>query len=238
MNEKKKSILSLAAKIAVVLIILTVVILNYDTLTHIDVRAIVENAPSIYAAAALVTGIFFLKSLLFVIPASLIYISVGMAFSPVTAILVSLAGIAVEVSATYLLGRFLGGNAVNKFLSKSKNGQKLLEKDVGNKFSVLFIMRFSGLPIDFTSLFLGASGCRFPVYILSSLAGIMPRVILFTILGDKIYDLIPMEIIIKAVICVLPAAVIAFVVKYIIDRKKKNTAFGDDAAEPSSENAD
>lgn len=223
MDEKKKSLISLIAKIAVIGVILTIVIINYDTLTHIDVRAIVESAPSVIAAMGMVVGIFFLKSLLFVIPASLIYISVGMAFMPLQAILVSLAGIAVEVSATYVLGRFLGGDAVNKMLSKSKNGQKLLEKDVGNKFSVLFLMRFSGLPIDFTSLFLGASKCRYPVYILASLAGIMPRVILFTLLGDKIYDLIPMDIIIKAVICVLPIAVIAFVVKYIIDRKKKSS---------------
>lgn len=224
MDEKKKSILSLIAKIAVVAVIMTVVIINYDALTHIDVRAIVENASSIYMAMAMVVGIFFLKSLLFVIPASLIYISVGMAFTPLTAILVSLMGIAVEVSATYLLGRFLGGDAVNKMLSKSKNGQKLLEKDVGNKFSVLFLMRFSGLPIDFTSLFLGASGCKYVIYLIASLAGIMPRVILFTLLGDRIYDLIPMDIIVKAIICVLPVIVIVFVVKYIIDRKRKASA--------------
>ena len=222
MDDKKKGIISLLAKIAVIVVILTVVIINYDRLTHIDVRAIVENASSIYMAMAMVVGIFFLKSLLFVIPASLIYISVGMAFSPLTAILVSFAGIAAEVSATYILGRFLGGDAVNRMLSKSKSGQKFLEKDVGNKFSVLFLMRFSGLPIDFTSLFLGASGCRYPIYLLSSLAGIMPRVILFTLLGDRIYDLIPMDVIVKVIICALPVVVIVFIVKYIIDRKKKN----------------
>lgn len=223
MDEKKKGLLSLIAKIALIAVILTVVIINYDKLTHIDVRAIVENASSIYAAVAMVVGIFFMKSLLFVIPASLIYISVGMAFTPLTAISVSFIGIAVEVSATYILGRFLGGDAVNKLLSKSKSGQKLLEKNVGNKFSVLFLMRFSGLPIDFTSLFLGASGCKYPVYLLASLAGIMPRVILFTLLGDRIYDLIPMDIIVKAIICILPIAVIAFVIKYIIDKKKKSS---------------
>lgn len=221
MDEKKKNILLLVAKISVVLVILTVVILNYDRLTHIDVRAIVESAPSVFVAIATVVGIFFLKSLLFVIPASLIYLSVGMAFSPLTAVIVSFLGISVEVSATYLLGRFLGGDAVNKFLSKSKNGQKLLEKDVGNKFSVLFLLRFSGLPIDFTSLFLGASGCKYPIYLIASLAGIMPRVIVLTVLGDRIYNLIPMEIIVKVIICALPLAAIAFVIKFIIDKKRK-----------------
>lgn len=234
MNEKKKSVLSLIAKIAVVAVILTVVILNYDRLTNLDIRAIVDSAPSVLVAVAAVIGIFFMKSLLFVIPASLIYLSVGMAFHPVTAILVSFAGIAVEVTATYFLGRFLGGDTVNKFLSKSKNGQKLIEKDVSNKFSVLFLMRFSGLPIDFTSLFLGASGCRYPVYILASLAGIMPRVILLTLLGDRINELIPMSLIIKLIIIALPVAVVAFIIKYIVDRKKKaeNEKTGEENEEP------
>lgn len=234
MNEKKKSVLSLIAKIAVVAVILMVVILNYDRLTNLDIRAIVDSAPSVLVAVAAVIGIFFMKSLLFVIPASLIYLSVGMAFHPVTAILVSFAGIAVEVTATYFLGRFLGGDTVNKFLSKSKNGQKLIEKDVSNKFSVLFLMRFSGLPIDFTSLFLGASGCRYPVYILASLAGIMPRVILLTLLGDRINELIPMSLIIKLIIIALPVAVVAFIIKYIVDRKKKaeNEKTGEENEEP------
>lgn len=234
MNEKKKSVLSLIAKIAVVAVILTVVILNYDRLTNLDIRAIVDSAPSVLVAVAAVIGIFFMKSLLFVIPASLIYLSVGMAFHPVTAILVSFAGIAVEVTATYFLGRFLGGDTVNKFLSKSKNGQKLIEKDVSNKFSVLFLMRFSGLPIDFTSLFLGASGCRYPVYILASLAGIMPRAILLTLLGDRINELIPMSLIIKLIIIALPVAVVAFIIKYIVDRKKKaeNEKTGEENEEP------
>lgn len=229
MKQKTKSILSLSAKIAVVAVIMAVVITNYDRLTHLDVRAIVESASSTLAAEGIIVGIFFLKSLLFVIPASLIYLSVGTAFSPVTAIIVSLIGISVEVTATYFLGKFLGGEAVNKLLSKSKSGQKLIEKDVSNKFSVLFIMRFSGLPIDFTSLFLGASGCKYPVYLLSSVLGIMPRVVVLTILGDSIYKYIPRDFLIKVIIAILPLAAIGIIIKFIIDRKKngKNKEISD-----------
>lgn len=220
MNEKTKNALSLAAKILVAAVILAVIILNYDKLKNLDVRAIVEKAPSVFAAAAVVVAIFFAKSLLFVIPASLIYISVGMAFAPWQAVIISFVGISVEVCATFFLGRFLGGDAVTKLLSKSKNGQKLLEKNVQDKFGVLFLMRFSGLPIDFTSLFLGASGCGFFKYFLASVSGIMPRVILFTVLGDGIYDIIPMDILIKIIIGAVPLVVIAFVIKHFADRKK------------------
>lgn len=222
MTQKTKNALLLAAKVAVATVILTVVILNYEKLTNLDVRAIVEGASSVYAAIAIILGIFFAKSLLFVIPASLIYLSVGMAFSPLTAILVSFAGISIEVIATYLLGLFLGGDTVNKLLSKSKNGQKLLKMDITNKFSVLFVARFTGLPIDFTSLFLGASKCNIFRYYFASVLGIMPRVIIFTLLGDTVYELIPMDLLIKLIICAIPIVIVVFVVKYFVDRKNKN----------------
>lgn len=222
MTQKTKNTLLLFAKIAVAAVILTVVILNYETLTNLDVRAIVESASSVYAAIEIILGIFFAKSLLFVIPASLIYLSVGMAFSPLTAILVSFAGISIEVLATYILGLFLGGDTVNKLLSKSKNGQKLLKMDITNKFSVLFVARFTGLPIDFTSLFLGASKCSIFKYYSASVLGIMPRVIVFTLLGDTVYELIPMDLLIKLIICAIPVVVVVFVVKFFVDKKKKS----------------
>lgn len=222
MTQKTKNTLLLFAKIAVAAVILTVVILNYETLTNLDVRAIVESASSVYAAIGIILGIFFAKSLLFVIPASLIYLSVGMAFPPLTAILVSFAGISIEVLATYILGLFLGGDTVNKLLSKSKNGQKLLKMDITNKFSVLFVARFTGLPIDFTSLFLGASKCSILKYYSASVLGIMPRVIVFTLLGDTVYELIPMDQLIKLIICAIPVVVVVFVVKFFVDKKKKS----------------
>lgn len=221
MNEKTKKALSLLLKISVAAAIFAVILLNYDRLKNLDVRAIVASASSVYAAIGIILLIFLVKSVTFVVPASLIYISVGMAFSPLQATLISFAGISIEVSATYLLGRFLGADAVSSLLKKSKNGQKLLEKNVQDKFGVLFLMRFSGLPIDFTSLFLGASSCKFLKYYLASAVGIMPRVIVFTFLGDGIYDLIPMEYIIKAIICAVPIVVIIFVVRHFVKNKGK-----------------
>lgn len=60
--------------------------------------------------------------MLFIISASMIYISVGMAFPTPSAIAINLAGIALEITATYLLGWFLGGEYVEKRLKGSKAG--------------------------------------------------------------------------------------------------------------------
>ncbi|MCM1364274.1 MAG: VTT domain-containing protein [Faecalibacterium sp.] len=224
MNEKTKNTLKVLLRVAIAMIIFVVAIVNYDKLKNIDVRALVESSSSVIFAVAAILGIYLVKSVLFVIPASLVYISVGMAFSPWQAILINLAGIIIEVVVTYFLGVFLGGEYVNNLLAKSKGGRKILDMEMNNNFPVLLGIRFLPVfPIDFVSLFWGASKCKFPRYFFASVLGIMPRVILFTILGDGIYDYIPIHLIVKIIICAIPVAVIVYLIKHFVSARKNLT---------------
>lgn len=223
MSKKTKSTLMVLLRVAVAMTIFVLAVRYYDELKNIDVRAIVEGSSSVAFAVATIWGIYLVKAVLFIIPASLIYISIGMAFSPVTACLISLVGIILEVTATYFLGRFLGGDYVEKLLKKSKGGQKILEMKLNDNFPALLGIRaLPVFPIDFVSLFWGASKCRFPRYFIASVVGIMPRVVLFTILGDGIYDYIPIHLIIKIVICAIPVACVVYLVRHFIKIKKEN----------------
>lgn len=222
MNPKTKQNLAVLLRAATAVIIFAAAVLNYDRLKNIDVRAIVDKSSSLAAAVAAILCIYLVKSVLFVIPASLIYIAVGMAFSPWQAILINFAGILLEVTVTYFLGLFLGGDYVNKLLSKNKGGRKLLEMDFNNRFSVLLGIRFLPVfPIDFVSLFWGASKCNFFKYFAASVLGIMPRVILFTILGDGIYDYIPIHLIVKGVIAAIPVAVAVYLIRHFTSAKNQ-----------------
>ena len=49
----------------------------------------------------------------------------------------------------------------------------------------------------------------------------MPRVVLFTILGDGIYDYIPIHLIIKIVICAIPVGCVIYLIKHFIKIKKE-----------------
>ena len=89
-----------------------------------------------------------------------------------------------------------------------------------NKSLFVFGARFSGIPIDFSSLFFGAFDFKFLPYFLMSLLGILPRVIMLTVLGMGVYNLIPMKYIIIGVIILIPCAVIGFLIKNIADKKK------------------
>ena len=214
-----KQKLSAAAKIAVPVVLFIVILLNYDRLTHLDLRALIDAAPSLWAAGALVLGVYCVKALVFVIPASLVYISVGMAFPTWLAVLLNCLGIALEVTLSYLLGRWLGGEKVDKLL-RGKKGYATLEKlKSKGRFAFVFLLRFSSFPIDFGSLFFGASDFAYPSYFLMSLLGILPRVIVLTVLGYGIYELIPMKYVILAVLCALPVVLIVF-----LARRKKRPA--------------
>lgn len=219
----KKNLILDILKIAVAAAIVTFTILNFDRLSNLDVRELVAGASSVLAAALTVLGVYLLKSAVMIIPASMIYISVGMAFDTATALTINLLGILIEVTATYFLGKFLGKSTVEKIISDSKAGQRLLAVKDSNKNRALLAIRFLPVfPIDFSSLFLGAFDYKFLPYLLISMLGISPRVIVFTIVGDKIYDLIPMKYVLIAIIIIVPVAVVAAMIKTRISRKKSN----------------
>ena len=226
MPEKQKEIAKLCLKIAVCAAVFVAVLLNYQTLTNLDVRTLVQNAASFTAAVCTVLGIYILKGLVFVIPASLFYISVGMAFSPLTAVAVNLGGILLEVIVSYLFGLFLGGEYIQRFLSRKKGGQKILElqnKRAGAA-SVIVIRLLPVFPIDFVSLFLGGSRYPFWRYLLLSVLGIAPRVVLFTLLGDTIYDYIPMQLIVTLILIAVPAAVVGLLMAALVRRNRRRKA--------------
>ena len=98
---------------------------------------------------------------------------------------------------------------------------------MGNKFPALLSIRaLPVFPIDFVSLFWGASRCKFPRYLLASLLGILPRVVLFTILGDGIYDYIPIHLLVKIIICAIPVGVAVYVGRFFWKRHREKQTSG------------
>ena len=80
MKEKNKEILSVVLRIAVAVAIFVAVVLNYDKLVNLDLRALVTSIGVIWYAYFAVIGVYALKSVVFVVPAMMIYVSVGISF--------------------------------------------------------------------------------------------------------------------------------------------------------------
>lgn len=210
-------------KIAFATAIFLTAILNYDYLSNLDIRAMIAGASTIFIAELMIFDVYAIKAVLMVIPASLIYISVGMAFDWKRAVIINLLGIAIEVTVTYFMGKFLGKETVENKIRNSKSGDKFfLMLDKNRNLAVLLMRLIPAFPIDFSSLFMGAFDFNFLPYILLSILGIAPRVIAFTILGDGIYELIPMKYIVLIAICAIPIAIIALFLRKFLNKKKKS----------------
>ncbi|MCD7826966.1 MAG: VTT domain-containing protein [Clostridiales bacterium] len=223
MTKKTKESIGIVIRCAAALVLFVVAIVNYDTLSNLDIQGILSSIDNTGAVIGVVLLMYLVKALIFVLPASVIYVAVGMILNPVTAVIVNMAGIAIEVAVTYLLGRFLGGDYVKRVLSKKPSGQKLLEKNYQDKKSVIFMIRLLPLfPIDFVSLIFGASKSSFPAYFLLSVTGIAPRVILFTIIGDNLFDWIPVDKLILIIICCIPVGIAVYLVKKLIIDKRRS----------------
>lgn len=219
----KKETVKNIAKIAVAAAIFVTAIFNYDFLSNLDIRTLIAGASSIFIAELIILGVYAVKAVMMVVPASLIYISVGMAFDPKRAVIVNLLGIALEVTVTYFLGKFLGKDAVEKKIRNTKAGDKFFTMLDKNRSAAIFLMRFiPAFPIDFSSLFMGAFDFNFFPYLIFSVLGIAPRVIAFTVLGEGIYELIPMKYIVLAAICAIPVVTAVLLVKKFVVKKKKS----------------
>ena len=227
---KKKDIFLIILRCVIALTLFAVAIIYYDELSNLDVRALADVTDKLPVLIAMILAVYIIKALVFVVPASVVYVAVGAIMNPVLAVFVNLSGIFIEVSVTYFLGRFLGKDAVYKLLSKKETGRKLLAKDIQSKASVLVSIRaIPAFPIDFVSLFYGASGCKYLKYAVLSVAGIAWRVILFTLLGDAIFKWIPLDKIILIAICCIPVGVVYYLIKkFRIEpmKAKKNESDG------------
>lgn len=220
---KKETIKNLL-KIVFALAVFLTAILNYDYLTNLDIRVLIAGASSVLSAATIILAVYAAKAVLMVIPASLIYISVGMAFDWKTAVTINLLGIAIEVTVTFFVGKFLGKDTVEKKIRNTKVGDKFFSMLDKNRNLAILLMRFiPAFPIDFSSLFMGAFDFNFFPYLIFSVLGIAPRVIVFTILGDGIYKLIPMKYIVLAAICAIPIVIIVLFLRKYLNKKKKSS---------------
>ena len=225
---------ALALRIIFSVAIIALIIWKYKALTNLDVRSLIDGIPVIRAAATIL-GVYFIKGITLIVPASLVYIAVGMSMKIVPALCVNIVGIIIEVSVTYLMGIILGGPYVTKKIKSMKKGEKILSIYEKHEKAGIFLIRIIGFPIDFCSLFFGAMRVRYLPYLGLSLAGILPRVILFTILGDKVYNLIPMKYVIPVAAAAVVAVLVIWVVRSALRANRSADAYGVPAYTPICE---
>lgn len=160
-------------------------IFNFKELT---VKDILNFTPSNYFIACLVMiFIFALKSIIMVIPLTVLYISSSVLFPGAWGIIVNLIGLIICMTIPYFIGKFSGKKLVDKLISKYPKINKINEIKSNNEWTFIFTVKVLGfIPNEVSSIILGSLDTKYRLFILSSVLAKTPSMIATTLLGANI----------------------------------------------------
>ncbi|QEC42037.1 TVP38/TMEM64 family protein [Pseudobacter ginsenosidimutans] len=150
---------------------------------------------------------------LFVIPNILVMMVAITCYGPFWGSVISLVGVFASSSFGYMIGRYLGRATVNRFIGvKTQERISNFIKDYG--VPAIAITRLSSLSNDSLSFVTGMLRMSYVKYILATLGGITPLIVLLALYGrnGKIE---------KALILIAAVSIVLLVVYIVLDKRKK-----------------
>lgn len=178
----------LTALIIVVLLVCVVMAVVYRR--EITLERILSFTPrNLWVAALVFMGLFAAKSLTSIVYVKLLYAAAGVVFPLPVAIAVSLAGTAVELAIPYGIGLGGGRGTADLVLKRwpRLNRLKLL-RSRSNFWFAAFTRAVGVLPADPVSLYFGACRMPFGAFLLGSLAGMLPTLLITVVIGAEADD--------------------------------------------------
>jgi uncharacterized membrane protein YdjX (TVP38/TMEM64 family) len=152
---------------------------------------------------------------LFVVPNVLVMVISIVIYGPVWGSLISLVGVFCSSSLGYVLGRYLGPITVNKLIKvNTQNKIRAFIERYG--VGAIAITRLASLSNDSLSIVAGLLKMSYRKYILATLAGIIPLIVLLAIYGKN-------GRIERALIWIAAISLVLLVAYIFIDKKKKAT---------------
>lgn len=186
----------------------------FNVLTSDD-PAIIEHWVKKFGAAGPVVLIlaFVVQMFLFVVPNVLLMLIAIVSYGPVWGSLISLTGVFFSSSLGFMIGRYLGPITVLRFISE-KTFRDL--SNFINEYGVaaIVITRVSSLSNDSLSIVAGILKMAYWKYILATLSGISPLIVLLAIFGE--YGKIE-----RALIWIAAASIIGLIIYIVIDKRKE-----------------
>lgn len=157
---------------------------------NISVQTILSYTPeNTIAAACVLMIIYAVKSILVFFPLIILQIVAGSIFPPLIAIAINLLGILVVLTIPYLLGRLAGIRIIEQLTEKYPKFQHIINQQHKSSLFLCFFLRsISCLPGDLITMYFGATKTPFSQNLVGGALGILPGMILATIMGNSIQD--------------------------------------------------
>lgn len=141
------------------------------------------------SAACVLLLLYVLKSATIVFPVIVLEIAAGYLFQTRIALLINLAGLLIILTVPYWVGRISGINTIKKLIQKYPKFEALLTRQQSNSLFLCFFLRvISCLPGDVVTMYLGATKTSYLQNVTGGLFGVLPGMILATVLGAGIQD--------------------------------------------------
>jgi phospholipase D1/2 len=157
--------------------------INFSTV--IDWQQSIRNHP---AAFYLVVGVYVLGGLV-LFPVTILNLATVFTFGPIQGNGYALAGWLVSASMGYAIGHGIGREMVQK-LARPWLDRLIRSVDRHGFLTVLTLRVFPVAPFTLVNVFIGASGIRFRDFFLASLIGRIPGMILLSLAGVQVENLL------------------------------------------------
>lgn len=191
-----------AVSIVLIIGIATYVVITYGNST---INILVEKSNENLVVTTLVIFLlFFLKSISFGLPYTVLYIGVGQIYSLGWALLINSVGILINMQAPYIFGRKKGGSVVAKSVAKYPKLEIFLSFKSSSPLVFTFLVKFLGIvPHEITNLLLGSLAINYLSFNVGGVLGLLPGMVVTTIAGSSLSEPTSPQFIISAALFIL-----------------------------------
>ena len=142
-----------------------------------------------WTALFIIIALFLSRSLLPILPFSVIFISCGMVFPTPIAVIINAVGLMLMCSIKFHWGEKRGGGKVHKLAGKSKRVTEFMDlKGKGNKWMLTAMCFTPFFPVGTVSRVYGATEMKLSTFLRFSLLGFLPRVLMWSYIGVNIFN--------------------------------------------------
>lgn len=220
-NKEANKVNKIKIAIGILLLIFIIYIfINYRSeIKHLNYRKLKDFILSYgeFSAVCFII-VYSLKPILLVVPTSLLTVVAGNIYGPFTGLALSMFSSFLAGTLAFYIAKFLGKPAVDKII---KGKALKLDESIEKKgFIIMLLMRLSIVfPYDGLSYGSGLTKMRYRDFILGTLLGILPEMIVYSFMGKNLKH--PFSV--KFILPIIVVVAIAFISYYVYKKLNKES---------------
>ncbi|MBQ7596361.1 MAG: TVP38/TMEM64 family protein [Clostridia bacterium] len=154
-------------------------------------------------------------------PLSLVCAATGVVFPFYIAIPVNIAGMILHYTLKYIWGKRMGPGGVNLILKKNETLSRFIKmNDTGNPWLLVILRFIPFIPVNPVSQLYGSMGFNYGKFILLSLAGYMPLLCSYTLVGRNATNPLSAGFLIPLIVLAFAGSAVAYTISIILNYQK------------------